>query len=276
MKIVAGGKDTVGDMQRVVQSIPSSYTVWKDGTQAIAESNLKGGTDYTTGTDAVVINNAMAALSNRGNLYIKQGDYGGASITLGQYISATIDVGVANLTVGYHASWTGVLIDLSNFSLAFGALGEIYRFRSWGAGQALHLRAVLPNKQTVLKIIPNGAPSPWTSSFQIFNTDIEADFTNYECLEMTWESNIAYLNTFKGGTGTLRSFQIFMNATPQIHLLADATGAECLRLKVNYRATDPSATELADGWFALYKNTATAAVKLWFNDGGAMKSVALV
>jgi hypothetical protein len=63
MKIVAGGKDTVGDMQRVVQSIPASYTVWKDGTQAIAECNLKGGTDYTTGTDAVVIQNALDGLT---------------------------------------------------------------------------------------------------------------------------------------------------------------------------------------------------------------------
>lgn len=61
MKITAGGKDTVGDMHRVVQSIPASYTVWKDGTQAIAESNMEGGTDYTTGTDAVVIQNAVDA-----------------------------------------------------------------------------------------------------------------------------------------------------------------------------------------------------------------------
>jgi hypothetical protein len=75
MKIVAGGKDTVGDMQRVVQSIPSSYTVWKDGTQAIAECNVKGGTDYTTGTDVVVTQNAFDALPDGGKLFFKEGTY---------------------------------------------------------------------------------------------------------------------------------------------------------------------------------------------------------
>jgi len=71
MKVTAGGKDTVGDMQRVVQSIPSSYTVWKDGTQAIAESNIKGGTDYTTGTDTVVIQNALDGVGDGGIVQLR-------------------------------------------------------------------------------------------------------------------------------------------------------------------------------------------------------------
>lgn len=75
MKVTAGGVDTVGDMQRVAQSIPSSYTVWKDGTQAIAESNIKGGTDYTTGTDAVVIQNAIDALTDGGTIFVRSGVY---------------------------------------------------------------------------------------------------------------------------------------------------------------------------------------------------------
>jgi hypothetical protein len=61
-------------MQRVVQSIPSSYTVWKDGTQAIAECNVKGGTDYTTGTDATVIQNAIDALTS-GKILFRVGTY---------------------------------------------------------------------------------------------------------------------------------------------------------------------------------------------------------
>ena len=42
MKIVAGGSDTVGDMERVVQSIPASYTIWKDGTDYRGESKAFG------------------------------------------------------------------------------------------------------------------------------------------------------------------------------------------------------------------------------------------
>jgi hypothetical protein len=74
MKITKGGQDTVGDMQRVAQSIPASYTVWKDGTQTIAESNIKGGTDYTTGTDSVVIQNAIDALTS-GQIFLRNGIY---------------------------------------------------------------------------------------------------------------------------------------------------------------------------------------------------------
>lgn len=66
MKVVVGGKDTVGDANRIVQSIPASYTVWMDGTQAIAESNIKGGTDYTTGTGLTVVQNAISALGHDG------------------------------------------------------------------------------------------------------------------------------------------------------------------------------------------------------------------
>lgn len=48
---------------RLLQSIPASYVVWKDGTQAKAECLLKGGTDYTTGTDATIIQNALDGLT---------------------------------------------------------------------------------------------------------------------------------------------------------------------------------------------------------------------
>lgn len=67
MKIVAGGKDTVGDMHRVVQSIPASYTLWKDGTLYRAECNIDGGTDYENDGDAYpVIQNVIDAMEARG------------------------------------------------------------------------------------------------------------------------------------------------------------------------------------------------------------------
>lgn len=162
------------------------------------------------------------------------------------------------------------------YSITLGLNGEFLTFYSQGSEQSLILRNATVNQITDLNIVPNGTPAGnWRTLLKIFNTDYHVDKTNYECAEFTWETNIAFLNTFKGGTGTLRAFQIMMSAFPQIHLLADATGAECLRLKTNYRATDPAAAQLTDGWFALYKNTTSGLVKLWYNDGGTMKSVAL-
>lgn len=44
----------------------------------------------------------------------------------------------------------------------------------------------------------------------------------------------------------------------------------------NSKASDPTTTDIPSGKFAVYKNTSTAAVKLWYNDSGTLKSVALV
>lgn len=41
-------------------------------------------------------------------------------------------------------------------------------------------------------------------------------------------------------------------------------------------AGDPTATEIAAGTWAVYKNTTSGDVKLWANDGGTLKSVTLV
>lgn len=51
------------EWDRLLEDIPTSYTVSGDGVQAMAESNIKGGTDYMTGTDTVVIQNALNALT---------------------------------------------------------------------------------------------------------------------------------------------------------------------------------------------------------------------
>lgn len=44
---------------------------------------------------------------------------------------------------------------------------------------------------------------------------------------------------------------------------------------VNSRATDPSIIDIPRGQSALWKNTTSGLVKLWTNDGGALKSVTL-
>jgi len=84
------GKDAAGTVYsspsfwgRMLESIPASYTIWKDGSQAMAECNVKGGTDYTTGTDPEVIQAAIDACPNGGLIFIKNGSY---------TISTTIDV----------------------------------------------------------------------------------------------------------------------------------------------------------------------------------------
>jgi len=47
---------------RLIESIPASYVIWKDGDTYRAECLLKGGTDYS-GTDATVIQSALNSLT---------------------------------------------------------------------------------------------------------------------------------------------------------------------------------------------------------------------
>ena len=46
-------------------------------------------------------------------------------------------------------------------------------------------------------------------------------------------------------------------------------------LNMQSKAGDPVAADIPAGKWAIYKNTTTSAVKLWVNDGGTLKSVAL-
>lgn len=51
---------------RLLESIPASYVVWKDGDTYRAECLLKNGTDYTVGTDTAVIQAAIDAVHGAG------------------------------------------------------------------------------------------------------------------------------------------------------------------------------------------------------------------
>jgi len=62
---------------RMIQSVPASYVVWKDGSTYRAECLLKDGTDYS-GTDAAtVIQSAIDKVCNekRGRIFFRAGDY---------------------------------------------------------------------------------------------------------------------------------------------------------------------------------------------------------
>jgi hypothetical protein len=263
------------EARKIYQTIPSGYVVYVDGSNYKANPTTAGGTPYSSANAQTTIDNAMTALGGKGHIHIKSGNYGGATVTLQQYISAYIDPGVSNLTIAYHASWYGMLVNSATRSLVLGSNGEIYRFKSWGAGESIHLRSEVADTQTMMKLVPNGSPSPFTTLLQCFNTDIEADWDNYECLEMAWESNVAFLNSFQGGTGTLRDFQLMVDAKPMVWLVPTLGSDSGLLFHCNYKNGDPNTTDLPDGWCGVFRNTTTGTVKLWANNSDTLYSVEL-
>ena len=66
-------------------------------------------------------------------------------------------------------------------------------------------------------------------------------------------------------TGILGNGSYHLNATEQSRVAGFLS-----------KAGDPTTGDIAASQWAIYKNTSTGAVKLWVNDAGTMKSVALV
>jgi parallel beta-helix repeat protein len=64
------------EWDRLLEAIPASYSIWKDGATYRAESNFRGGTDY--GPDAsftTVLENAMDALASGGKVSLGKGTF---------------------------------------------------------------------------------------------------------------------------------------------------------------------------------------------------------
>ena len=66
----------VAEWNRLIESIPASYTIWKDGTTYRAESLLSSCVDYDSLDASTVIQDAIDALSGGGGVvFIKEGTY---------------------------------------------------------------------------------------------------------------------------------------------------------------------------------------------------------
>ena len=56
---------------------------------------------------------------------------------------------------------------------------------------------------------------------------------------------------------------------------AGTGAARSLEISFYTSASDPTSTDITSGCFSVWKNSGTGTIKLWANDGGTMKSVAL-
>ena len=89
-------------------------------------------------------------------------------------------------------------------------------------------------------------------TFRLYRTYTDA--SNYERLGFLTTNTTRYTITSQNaGTGSARSLEVSYYTS----------------------ASDPTSTEITDGCFSVWKNSGTGTIKLWANDGGTMKSVAL-
>ena len=70
-----GTKINQDEWGRLIQSIPTTYTVWVDGATIRGESNEDGGTDYSDPDASTVIQNCVTAVAGGGTVFIRDGSY---------------------------------------------------------------------------------------------------------------------------------------------------------------------------------------------------------
>ena len=89
-------------------------------------------------------------------------------------------------------------------------------------------------------------------TFRLYRTYTDA--SNYERLGLLTTNTTRYTITSENaGTGSARSLEVSFYTA----------------------ASDPTSTDITSGCFSVWKNSGTGTIKLWANDGGTMKSVAL-
>lgn len=118
----------------------------------------------------------------------------------------------------------------------------------------IDLYPTVNNTGSYYRVIPKGDPgNDVHATVQVFSTDYLADNTNFECLEFTSETIAGtphnYLNVFKGGTGTIRPLEIYINGVLfvtietdgdiNVHtvgkglILTNTAGTQTKRIKLN-------------------------------------------
>jgi len=89
-------------------------------------------------------------------------------------------------------------------------------------------------------------------TFRLYRTYTDA--SNYERLGFLSTNTTRYTITSENaGSGSARSLEVSFYTS----------------------ASDPTSTDITSGCFSVWKNSGTGTIKLWANDGGTMKSVAL-
>jgi hypothetical protein len=120
------------------------------------------------------------------------------------------------------------------------------------------------------------AASPVPQTFRLYNyTDV--GLTNFERGFMRWNSNVLEIGTEAGGTGTARAFDLYSAGILGARIRGNtyATFYVGLEWTFSSQAADPTTSDVPSTRCRVIKNTTTGNVKLWVNDGGTLKSVAL-
>jgi hypothetical protein len=126
------------------------------------------------------------------------------------------------------------------------------------------------NGNTIMGLIPNGTST--VTAIRLGGTsDPDAANQNSGLLAMNLVANKVTLGGYKTGAGVLTSVELQYNGTTGCGV--DDKNFFGVAMS---KAGAPTTTEIPAGQFRVVKDTSGGTVKLFYNDGGVLKSVALV
>jgi hypothetical protein len=123
-------------------------------------------------------------------------------------------------------------------------------FVAWTSGNSLGTKDTYLYRDAANILAQRNSTNAQT--FRLYRTFTDA--SNYERLGFLTTNTTRYTITSENaGTGSARSLEVSFYTA----------------------ASDPTSTDITSGCFGVWKNSGTGTIKLWANDGGTMKSVAL-
>ena len=209
------------------------------GTNAQSLLDLSG-TWNTTGTPTALKLNLTDTASNASSLLIDLQVGGSSKFSVDKSGSIVSGYGI---NIGGATASCPLLVN-SVFYLATSTVVQ------WGtaANRLVSDLVVLKEASNVL----SQRNSTNAQTFRLYRTYTDA--SNYERLGFLATNTTRYTITSQNaGTGSARSLEVSFYTA----------------------ASDPTSTDITSGCFSVWKNSGTGTIKLWANDGGTMKSVAL-
>jgi len=234
------------------------------GTNAQTLLNLSG-TWNTSGTPTAIKLNVTDTASNASSLLMDL-QTGGSSVFSINKLGRITFGGVANTSIsnaivfptGYGSTFK-IESDINNGIIIVGQgatthIGTQVRVTAnttagyaWQTGGAISLAMYYDANNILAQRNSTNA-----QAFKLYRTFTDA--SNYERLGFLATNTTRYTITSENaGTGSARSLEVSFYTA----------------------ASDPTSTDITSGCFSVWKNSGTGTIKLWANDGGTMKSVAL-
>lgn len=197
------------------------------------------GTWNTTGTPTAIKLNVTNTASNANSLLMDLQVGGTSKFSVSNQLGSSIAITQYGFTLGGRSDFQDAIRLVS--------VGE-YRWSN-GASQSSTTDLILARDAANILAQRNSTNA---QTFRLYRTYTDA--SNYERLGFLTTNTTRYTITSQNaGTGSARSLEVsFYTST-----------------------ADPTSTDITSGCFSVWKNSGTGTIKLWANDGGTMKSVAL-